>query len=411
MKIKTFLAAGLCLLSICTAASANDEIIFADGVVLTENHDVWCSANGRFVDFNTNGVAFTAYTETLPEGAVNYVPIRTVSEALGLLVGYNHETASIELRSADRILVLTTNSPYATLYDTSYNPIESITLTASQTVLKPCSVRNINDTTYIPIRAVTESFGFNVGWESGQIILSNTGVTPTACVKDDVSKPITVYGMSREIRIANAPSEGFLKYKENNNFTDLTGDLCRTRAEGMWIIGIAESQLEYYDAVVPKEYFDCIYYKSSPNSPWQIFTEEVPMGSIHDISINMTTVTGTSSFTYENTSEISDSNLRGALEFFAKSYGHAPKMTLDEYHASFDSLLTGQSEDATVYKITLTFDENKIYYILKTSSGYSFIPETLMPSSSLSDDITVNLPGTGTLRIFCDIIIVDIVDA
>ncbi len=410
MKIKTLFAVCLSIIGISAAASA-DSVTFGDGRILTRNHDVWCSANGAYVDFNSNGIPFYAYTETLPEGQVNYVPIRTVSEALGLIVGYNAETKGIELRSADRILILTQDSSYATVYDTSYNLIEQKQLFASQTAQVPCSVRNINDTTYIPIRAVTETFGFSVGWQSGQIILTNPGLTPIVCEPDKVSKAIEIYGEDRELRIANAPSPGFNTYKEKNGLTDLTGYLLRTRAEGMWIIGIPESRLEYYDKVIAPKYFNDTYYKTSQNTPWQSFTDEVSIRSVYDVSCKMTTVTGAKSVSFEDTDEISDEKLRGAMAYFRSRYGNTPKIVLEEYPASFASFISGATEDATLYQLMLPYEQNAMYYVLCTDSGCSMLDSSAFGDGALSEDITLTFDGLGTLTVFCDIVIVDILDA
>ena len=77
------------MLSITAVFSAEKNVTFDTWRTLSYNPETWCTVNGNYVDFNSNGVPFFTYTEILPEGIVNYVPVRTVAEAIGLIVGYN----------------------------------------------------------------------------------------------------------------------------------------------------------------------------------------------------------------------------------------------------------------------------------------------------------------------------------
>lgn len=399
------------VLSVTAVFSAEKTITFDKWRTLVYNPDTWCTVNGNYVDFNSNGVPFFTYTENLPEGSVNYLPIRTVAEAIGLIIGYNAESDTVELRSADRILLMTTNSPYASLYDTSYNLIKNLTLTASSASDTVCPVRNIEGTTYIPIRAVTESFGFFVDYSNGQIIIATSQNQMYTCEKDSVSRVINVYGLG-EVRISNSTNAaGLAKFKENNKLADLTGYLCRTR-EGMWITGIPESILEYYTDVIPPKYFDCVYYKAAQNAPWTKFTDDVVIPSVYDISTSMTTVSlnDEETFFFSDLSELTDTDYYDVFNCLYKSRGFAVKAVIDTYTADYNAITTGQSEKSTLYRIYLPYDE-EYCYILKTGNSCQELQSELFDGLSFTEDMFITVPDKGNVHIYCDIIIVDILDA
>ena len=319
---------------------------------------------------------------------------------------------TIELRSADKILLLTTGSPYVSLYDTSYNLIKSFTLTASASSQTLCPVCNIDSTTYIPIRAVIESVGFFVDYSNGQIILAVSPEYLYPCDKDSVSRAISVYGLKNEVRISNyANAAGLAKFKENNKLTDLTGYLCRTR-EGMWITGVPESILEYYAAVIPSEYFDCVYYKAKQNDPWTKFTDDVVIPSVYDFSTTMTTVSvnNKENFFFSDLSELENTEYYEVFKCLYENSGFSVKADIDTFSADYNAITTGQSEKSTFYKIKLSY-ENEIRYILKTGNTCQMLPENLFDGQSFTEDISVTVPGKGNVHIYCDIIIVDILDA
>ena len=406
----TFILILCFLLNTSAVFSAEKTVEFDGWRTFRYNSDTWCTVNGKYVDFNSNGIPFFTYTETLPEGSVNYIPIRTVAEAMGFVIGYDEQTCSIELKSSDKILVMSENSPYAYLYDSYYQLIGNIMFTASASSETLCPVRVIESTTYVPIRAVAEAFGYYVGYSDGQIMLSLTETDLTPCEKDSVSRVINVHGLG-EVRISNHPNAaGVAKFKEINNLTNLTGYLCRTR-EGMWISGIPESILEYYTDIIPPEYFDDIYYKSSQQSPWTKFTEEIAIHSVYDISVSMMTISvGDEVFFFSDISEVENEAYRDAFKCLIDNHGTVVKAVIDTYSADYNAIVTGQSEKSTLYRVYLPYD-NVYRYVLQTGDVCRMIPPELFAGQTFAKDIAVTIEGEGNVYVYCDIIIVDIVDA
>jgi len=398
------------LLNAYTVFCAEKTVEFDGWRTFRYNSDTWCTVNGKYVDFNSNGVPFFTYTETLPEGSVNYIPIRTVAEAMGLIIGYDEQTCSIELKSQDKIMLMSENSPYARLYDAYYQPVGDIVFTASSTSETLCPVRVIDSTTYVPIRAVAEKFGYYVGYSDGQIMLALSEADLKPCKKDDVSRAINVHGLG-EVRLSNQPNgAGVAKFKEINNLTNLTGYLCRTR-EGMWISGIPESILEYYTDIIAPKYFEDIYYKSSTQSPWTKLTEEIAIHSVYDISASMMTITvDDEAFFFSDISEVENEEYRAAFKCLIENHGTVVKAVIDTYSADYNAIVTGQSEKSTLYRVYLPYD-NAYRYVLQTGDTCRMIPSELFAGHTFAKDIVVTVPGEGNVHVYCDIIIVDIVDA
>ncbi len=410
MKFKAFVICIIMSFFSIHAEAAENVVYFSYGQrMLKLNTDVWSTIDGRYIDFNSNGIPFFAYTETLPEGAVNYVPIRTIAEAVGLIVGYNASDNTIELESADKILRMTVYSPYASVYDKSGNLIESFMFKASASSDTACPVQNIDDTTYIPIRAVMESFGFFVDYSNGQIILASSAGGLYPCDINAVSKKINIFGVPYNIRISAYPNVGgYKKFLENNDLLKLSGFLCRNR-EGMWLIGTEESMAEYYTDIVNPKYFECIYYRMSDKSPWTRFSDEVPLDRVYEISASMTTVTGDVSFSFEEVNEIANESFRRVIECLYQNSVRPVKMNTESYPASYNAIVSGKSEEAVLYKIYAPY-ENKNYFVLNVGNQSIYLDSGLFSDVSFTKDETISVPGTGNIIIYCNIAIVDIED-
>ena len=110
------------------------KIVSADGIKV--------SLNGSFLEFDI--VPTTINDRTM-------VPLRAIFEALNATVDWNSETQTVTSKKGDTIITITVDSDQMSVNN------KSITLDCPATV--------INGRTLVPVRAISESFGLDVGWD------------------------------------------------------------------------------------------------------------------------------------------------------------------------------------------------------------------------------------------------------
>ncbi|KAF5062096.1 hypothetical protein DSECCO2_308490 [anaerobic digester metagenome] len=102
------------------------------------------------VTINNNLIKFD--TPAYIKNGVTLVPLRAISEALGGDVSWAGETQTIVIKNGDTVVQITANSTTATVNG------ESVKISAPPT--KNCG------RTYVPLRFLAETLGFNTEWDS-----------------------------------------------------------------------------------------------------------------------------------------------------------------------------------------------------------------------------------------------------
>ncbi len=102
------------------------------------------------VTINNNLIKFD--TPAYIKNGVTLVPLRAISEALGGEVSWDGETQTIVIKNGDTVVQITANSTIATVNG------ESVKISAPPT--KNCG------RTYVPLRFLAETLGFNTEWDS-----------------------------------------------------------------------------------------------------------------------------------------------------------------------------------------------------------------------------------------------------
>lgn len=102
------------------------------------------------VTINNNLIKFD--TPAYIKNGVTLVPLRAISEALGGEVSWDGETQTIVIKNGDTVVQITANSTTATVNG------ESVKISAPPT--KNCG------RTYVPLRFLAETLGFNTEWDS-----------------------------------------------------------------------------------------------------------------------------------------------------------------------------------------------------------------------------------------------------
>lgn len=107
-------------------------------------------------------------TEPFIFGGRTYLPVRAIASALGLAVGWDGETNTVSLQSGGAV-----DHGYGEPAATNLVSKEGITYRNIKIVLDGREVvtdaepfiRDANNTTYLPVRAIGEALGLDVGWD------------------------------------------------------------------------------------------------------------------------------------------------------------------------------------------------------------------------------------------------------
>lgn len=104
-----------------------------------------------------------ALLEGISVNQTTLVPLRTLSEALGVEIGYETDTTKITVQSEDMTTVMYPNVAVATVGD------KQVTMTVAPQV--------VEGTTYVPLRFVGDALGATVEYKDGSITLGYKGDT------------------------------------------------------------------------------------------------------------------------------------------------------------------------------------------------------------------------------------------
>lgn len=150
----------------------------------TENINV--TVNGVSTQFNPPPVMLDGTT---------YLPLRPLAESLGATVWYNNESNTVGINREDIKIAFVLGSSFARVNGNQIATSES---------------RIINNTTYVPVRFVSETFGLNVDWNSQ---------TKTVRVSEPQKKTYTIVSGDNLWLIAKRFGTSVSAIKEVNNLT------------------------------------------------------------------------------------------------------------------------------------------------------------------------------------------------
>lgn len=143
------------------------------------------AANARDITIMINGEKLNTEVAPVIENERTLVPLRAVSEALGCDVSWDGETKGITLCDGESLCFTWVGKD--TVFKSSAASLESTAILDASPVI-------MNDYTMVPLRAISEMFGAEVGWD---------GSTYTATVnyekrnvEEGVSKAYEVYEKS-----------------------------------------------------------------------------------------------------------------------------------------------------------------------------------------------------------------------
>ena len=411
MKLLRFiLSTAVILLSGSLISHAySPHVTFGDNRTLDFNPSVWCTVDGRFTDFNSNGVPFLCYTENLPEGLVNYIPVRTVAEALGLQVSFDEASYSVELSGNGKIMSFTPGSADIILKNI-YNEENETSYFCTPTQI-PCPVRLIDGTVYVPIRPVSESFGFIIDYSDNHLSVGSSYDLLYSHSKNELAKTVEIYGLNLNVSVANDTNmQNYNKFLEQNGLSDLTGFVCR--ADNGWKIASSSNTLTDFDMIIPSAYLGEVYFKSGENSAWTQFSDDETISSIYDVSYNIkeAATDKNGKLLFDKISDISDPAYRAVFECMNQNTGLFPKMTLESYAAMYSPIITDKTTDSVLYRIQDKASDT-YFYILFFDNHAKWIDQSLFNGYDFNKNITVSLPEQGSLTVYSEIITVDITDA
>lgn len=108
------------------------------------------------ITVNVNGVKVEMDQQPVIENGRTLVPLRAVAEALGCTVAWDDSTKTASFTQGDVIAIVTVGENYIILSDGVYND--------RMLIDTPAVI--VNSRTMIPLRALSESFGFDVEWDA-----------------------------------------------------------------------------------------------------------------------------------------------------------------------------------------------------------------------------------------------------
>jgi hypothetical protein len=98
------------------------------------------------------------------------VPIRAVAETLGAKVAWTQKTKTVEVRKWAEIVHLTVGKNTATV-EGNLNPLAFSDDTGS--IALDVSVKIVNDRVYVPLRFISQLFGYQVKWGQGAVSIDS----------------------------------------------------------------------------------------------------------------------------------------------------------------------------------------------------------------------------------------------
>ena len=122
-----------------------------------------------FLALDANG------NETYPfiYNGTTYLPVRAISQLLGFEVKWDSTTNSIYIKTGDKVEdIQGSNKENTKLYNEKVNGVKGVKIYIDNQLLTPKDANGkdvdiyiINGTTYLPVRAISESLGVKVAWD------------------------------------------------------------------------------------------------------------------------------------------------------------------------------------------------------------------------------------------------------
>lgn len=177
------------------------------------------------ISINVNGVSLETDQPPIIENGRTLVPLRAVAEALGCQVEWDNAAKTASFSMGEVTAAITVGESYILVGDGVYNeefPIDT-----------PAVIRNSR--TLIPLRALSECFGYDVNWDNDTRTVTistksmETGDTDSAeeqekiDVADNMTGKIKAYASILEgtVQILDA-----IEY-DNENYTDVKEELAK----------------------------------------------------------------------------------------------------------------------------------------------------------------------------------------
>jgi len=173
------------------------------------------------VTIDNDMIQFEDAQPTIIEGRT-LIPVRKVSESLNATVGWNAETRTVSITKDDKSFALTIDS-------------KIVEIENANDVVLDVPAQIINNRTYVPVRFVSESFGYVVGWDGSTQTVSI--VTDSANVvvsgeKEVKSTGIDLSSSGGGMVIVDGPTyydhyelyeSGGVKYVSDHSLTNVNG--------------------------------------------------------------------------------------------------------------------------------------------------------------------------------------------
>lgn len=318
------LALALSLTAVPAAAVTGPQqiqAVYSDiKVMLDGEFLVLTDANGKTVEpFSLNGTT--------------YLPVRAVAGALGLKADWNAETHTVVLTSGGEQTTATTENPakgrnitigitadYADIKVTLDGKPLALT-DANGNVVEPFAVEG---TTYLPIRAISNALGLEVGWD-GEYHVVTLSTEPFVITQDEAK--IFVQGMLDKLYLG----------KHNPDFLELVGKTAEESETDHLQNVMMEAQIfsEYWGIVDPErgESFDTM--DATQRSQIIALIDEIYAKSSYTVS-EASTIPGTDNYAVTvtvnpiNVLDLANAGYEAASDALWAKYENA---TIDQYAA------------------------------------------------------------------------------
>jgi len=172
------------------------------------NSDYSVKVNGKDYVIKGSPFLYSDYT---------FVPVRDVSEIFNINVTFNEKDRTVSLTSKEKEIII---SPRMSLYAHYHG---AVIKTGSQAVVETdVAYILVNNRSYVPIRFITESFGFDVDYDdtNKQIAIKGTPQSPGTAGSSYTEQQRTVIDA-----VSAYESKPSMQLKGITDFLDLWGSL------------------------------------------------------------------------------------------------------------------------------------------------------------------------------------------
>ena len=271
--------------------------------------------------------------EPFQANGTTYLPVRAVAGALGLKADWNAETHTVALTSGGEQTTATTENPAKgrniTIGITADYADIKVTLDGKPLALTDANGNNVEPfavegTTYLPIRAISNALGLEVGWD-GEYHVVTLSTEPFVITQDEAK--IFVQGMLDKLYLG----------KHNPDFLELVGKTAEESETDHLQNVMMEAQLfsEYWGIVDPErgESFDTM--DATLRSQIIALIDEIYAKSSYTVS-EASTIPGTDNYAVTvtvnpiNVLDLANAGYQAASDALWAKYENA---TIDQYAA------------------------------------------------------------------------------